>query len=89
MVLKSAPLSPPKCQKHGIWGEEYNFSPKFDSTIVAFGGDARMGRGGKFYQNIYAQVLNLGLEMYYQPALLESKCWVLRKTPVRRLQKQA
>ena len=35
---KSAPLSPPKCQKHGIWGEECSPSPKFDSPIVAFGG---------------------------------------------------
>ena len=38
MMLKSAPLNPPKRQKHRIWGEESRPSPKFDSSIVAFGG---------------------------------------------------
>ena len=34
----TCPLSPPKCQKQGIWGEESCPSLKFDSPIVAFGG---------------------------------------------------
>ena len=38
VMPKPAPLSPPKCQKYRIWGEECRPSPKFDSSIVAFGG---------------------------------------------------
>ncbi len=37
IMAKSAPLSPPKCQKHGILGEVSRSSPKCDKNMSILG----------------------------------------------------